>query len=87
MLLVYTILNMQNSNRDALKEVLNVAGSRYKMHEPKSWPAQAELTAKGAWDELSKLHNEIMNNSQNSFQEFQENSKYLTIVIYKGFNA
>jgi len=55
--------DIQNSNRDALKEVLNAAGSRYKMHEPKSWPAQAELAAKGAWDELSKLQNEIMNNS------------------------
>ncbi|KAG1650260.1 Formate dehydrogenase, cytochrome b556(fdo) subunit [Nymphon striatum] len=39
--------DIQNSNRDALKEVLNAAGSRYKMHEPKSWPAQAELAAKG----------------------------------------
>ena len=55
--------DIQNSNRDALKEVLNAAGSRYKMHEPKSWPAQAELAAKGAWDDLSKLQNEILNNS------------------------
>lgn len=55
--------DIQNSNRDALKEVLNAAGSRYKMHEPKSWPAQAELAAKEAWDELSKLQNEIINKS------------------------
>ncbi|MEB8433104.1 formate dehydrogenase subunit gamma [Cocleimonas sp. KMM 6892] len=55
--------DIQNSNRDALKEILNAAGSRYKMHEPKSWPAQAELAAKGSWDELSKLQNDILEGS------------------------
>lgn len=55
--------DIQNSNRDALKKVLQAAGSRYKMHEPESWPAQAELAAKGAWDDLSKFQNDILNNS------------------------
>jgi len=55
--------DIQNSSRDALKQILNSAGSRYKMHEPKTWPQQAELAAKGEWDKLSELQNEILNKS------------------------
>ena len=42
-----------------IKEVLLAAGSRYKMHNPTSWPQQAALAADGKWDELKKLQDEL----------------------------
>jgi predicted flap endonuclease-1-like 5' DNA nuclease len=35
-----------------LKEVLEGAGSRYRMHDPSTWAEQAGLAAKGEWDKL-----------------------------------
>ena len=37
---------------DALQKVLDDAGSRYRMHNPKSWPEQAKLADEGKWKEL-----------------------------------
>ena len=39
---------------DALQKVLDDAGSRYRMHNPKSWPEQAQLANDGKWEELVK---------------------------------
>jgi len=33
--------------------------SRYKMHDPTTWPKQAKLAADGKWDELKKLQDEL----------------------------
>jgi len=38
---------------------LEAAGSRYKMHDPSTWPKQAELAAKGKWDQLAILQDEL----------------------------
>lgn len=37
---------------DDLQKVLDDAGSRYRLANPKTWPRQAELATKGQWDEL-----------------------------------
>lgn len=37
---------------DDLKKVLDDAGSRYRIHDPKSWPQQAQLANDGKWTEL-----------------------------------
>lgn len=42
-----------------LKAILEKAGPRYKMHVPNSWPKQAKLAAKGKWDDLQKLQDEL----------------------------
>lgn len=44
---------------EALKELLAEAGSRYKMHDPTTWPKQASLLAKGKLEELKKLQDEL----------------------------
>lgn len=44
---------------ERIKEVLEAAGSRYKMHDPTTWPKQAKLAADGKWDELKKLQDEL----------------------------
>jgi predicted flap endonuclease-1-like 5' DNA nuclease len=42
-----------------LKSYLAEAGPRYKMHQPGTWPKQAKLAAKGDWDKLAKLQDEL----------------------------
>lgn len=42
-----------------LKEVLQKAGPRFKMHSPLTWPQQAQLAAEARWDELKKLQDEL----------------------------
>lgn len=40
------------SSMDGLKGILNSAGSRFRIHNPKTWPEQAKLANKGQWKEL-----------------------------------
>jgi len=40
---------------DRLKNILHLAGERFQMHDPTSWPDQAKLAAEGRWDELDEL--------------------------------
>ena len=39
-------------DRDRLRDILAAGGNEFRMHEPKSWPYQAELAAKQNWDRL-----------------------------------
>ncbi|MEO1437608.1 MAG: hypothetical protein AAFV80_18865 [Bacteroidota bacterium] len=39
---------------ERLQDILNAAGDRYKIHNPKTWPDQAKLAADGRWDELDE---------------------------------
>jgi len=55
-----TFADLAAASVDAIKEVLNAAGSRYQMHDPTTWPMQADMAAKGEWDAL---------------KEWQENAK------------
>jgi len=56
---INTFKALSNANRDTLKGYLDEAGSRFKMHEPKSWPHQAGMADRGEWDDL-KLYQEFM---------------------------
>lgn len=42
---------------DVIKPLLEEAGNQFKMHDPKSWPYQAELAAKGEWERLKEYQN------------------------------
>ena len=56
---VVTFADLSKATQKTLKAVLAEAGSRYKMHDPTSWPQQAELAANGEWDTLKKLQDEL----------------------------
>ncbi|MBK8945625.1 MAG: 50S ribosomal protein L17 [Ignavibacteriae bacterium] len=43
-----------------LREILYEAGSKFKSHDPETWPAQSQLAADGKWDELKKLQDELI---------------------------
>ncbi len=40
---------------EALQGVLNDAGDRFQMHDPTTWPQQAQLAAEGRWNELEQF--------------------------------
>jgi len=42
-----------------LKGILEAAGSKFKVHDPTSWPKQAKLAAAGKWAELDELQKEL----------------------------
>ena len=42
-----------------LKEILENAGGRFRMHSPYTWPLQARLAAAGRWDELNEYQEEL----------------------------
>ncbi len=44
---------------ETIKEILEKAGSRYKMHDPTTWPQQAGLAASGKMDELKILQDQL----------------------------
>ena len=45
---------------DRLKEILDAAGSRYQIHDPSTWPAQAKFAAEGRWDDLKDYQDMLL---------------------------
>jgi len=56
---ITTFEELSNTEVAKLKEILEAAGSRYKMHDPTTWPKQAGIAASGDWDALKKLQDEL----------------------------
>lgn len=53
-----TFADLAKTEVDKLREILETAGSRYRMHDPSSWPLQAGMAAEGKWDELKVWQDE-----------------------------
>ena len=51
---ILTMRQLATADLDMLQQILDAAGPRYRMHNPKSWSPQAELIADENWDELKK---------------------------------
>ena len=56
---IATFAILAETKVEKLTEILSDAGSRYKSHDPQTWPQQAKLAADGNWDELKKLQDEL----------------------------
>lgn len=56
---INTWRELANTSVDRLKEILDAAGPNFQIHDPGTWPKQAELAANEAWDELKKLQDEL----------------------------
>ncbi len=48
----WAMLASVDANR--LQGILDAAGNRFKMHDPRTWPEQAEMAHEGKWDELKE---------------------------------
>jgi predicted flap endonuclease-1-like 5' DNA nuclease len=51
--------DLAKSTPKKIRTILDAAGSKFKMHDPATWPKQAKLAAAGKWDELKKLQAEL----------------------------
>ena len=54
-----TFAKLAGAEATKISEVLEAAGNRYKMHDPTTWPQQAQLASDGKWDELATLQDEL----------------------------
>ncbi|MEL6922893.1 MAG: helix-hairpin-helix domain-containing protein [Bacteroidota bacterium] len=46
---------LSNTEVSRLREILEAAGSRYRMHSPTTWPDQAKLASLGQWEKLEEF--------------------------------
>jgi len=56
---ITTFVEMAKADPEKLKEILTEAGAKYAMHNPTTWPQQAELAADGKWEELKELQEKL----------------------------
>ena len=57
---VLTFKDLSKVSVKKLKGILEVAGSKFQMHDPTSWPKQAKLAADAKWAELEELQKELI---------------------------
>ena len=55
-----TFAKLAKADPEKIREILlEKGGKRYAMHNPETWPKQAELAADGKWEELKKWQDEL----------------------------
>lgn len=52
---IYTYRQLAETEVDRLKEILSTAGPQLAMHDPGTWPSQANLAANDQWDTLKSV--------------------------------
>jgi len=57
---ISTFAALAASAPEAIREILDNAGSQFAAHDPATWPKQAGLAAEGKWDELKTLQDELL---------------------------
>lgn len=57
---IYTYAQLAAMTPEAIKPLLDAAGSQFKLHDPKSWPYQAELAAKGDFVQLKQYQDLLL---------------------------
>ena len=56
---IETFSQLADTNVQRLRDILHVAGSRFRMHDPASWATQSGLARDGNWDALNALQNKL----------------------------
>ncbi len=57
---IVTFADLAAATPEAIREILDNAGSQFAAHDPATWPKQAGLAAAGQWDELKKWQDELL---------------------------
>ena len=57
---IVSFKDLSKASSKKLKGILEAAGSKFKLHDPASWPKQAKLAAAGKWTDLEELHQELI---------------------------
>lgn len=56
---IATLDQLAQTESARLKEILEEAGDRYRIHDPGTWPAQARLAVNGEWELLKEYQDEL----------------------------
>lgn len=56
---IITFADLAATSVEKLNEILEEAGPRYSIHNPTTWPEQAQLASEGKWDELAELQDKL----------------------------
>jgi predicted flap endonuclease-1-like 5' DNA nuclease len=56
---ITTWKKLSTTSTAAIKKILDKAGPRFKMHDPKTWPKQSGMAAKRDWAKLTKWQDEL----------------------------
>lgn len=56
---IKTFAQLAAKTAKELNALLQEAGPRYNVHDPKTWPMQAKMAADGDWDGLKKWQDEL----------------------------
>ena len=51
--------DLSKTSVNTLNDILDRAGSRYTLADPSTWPEQAALGARGDWQAMEKLKDEL----------------------------
>jgi len=54
---IHNFADLSRANPNQLKRILDAAGPKFKMHDPKTWPKQAGMAMRGEMKELEKYQN------------------------------
>jgi predicted flap endonuclease-1-like 5' DNA nuclease len=50
---------LAETTTEKLKSILEAGGDQFKLHDPATWPQQANLAAQGLWKELKELQDKL----------------------------
>jgi len=56
---IWSFKQLSEVDVSRLQKILDDAGPRYRVHNPKTWAQQAKLAAEGKWEELKKWQDEL----------------------------
>ncbi len=56
---ISTFRQLSETRVESLKEILENAGPKFRMHQPDTWPRQARLAADGEWETLKAWQDEL----------------------------
>jgi len=56
---IFDLEDLSNTTVETLERILGSAGPQYNIADPSTWPEQAKLGAKGDWEAMKKLKDEL----------------------------
>ena len=57
---IYTYVQLATTEVAALRTILDNAGARFRLHDPQTWPIQADIADKGDWVKLKEYQEYLM---------------------------
>ncbi|MBP7821903.1 MAG: hypothetical protein KA010_03190 [Saprospiraceae bacterium] len=57
---IFTFRQLANTTKEKLRDILDNAGERYRIHDPSTWPKQSELCADAKWEELKEYQDYLI---------------------------